>query len=84
MDKEQLRDHLAGLAMQTLLSKSDASQNPEYYGIEIANICKWSYIIADQMLHAKIKKQYVYDSPQRQDTVIRQQIIQETRPDWAR
>lgn len=80
MAKEQLRDQLAGLAMQSLLSKSEAANNPEYYSIEISNICKWSYIIADQMLQARISKQYVYSSTIKTDKIIKNSVIQEDTP----
>ena len=79
MEKEQLRDHFAGLAMQSLLSRSDVSEKilslkpGQIYSTEIANISKFSYIIADQMLNAK-----------NGDKIIKNKVIQETRPDWAR
>jgi hypothetical protein len=70
VEKEQLRDHFAGLAMQSLLSRSDVSEKilslkpGQIYNTEIANISKFSYIIADQMLNAKNKRQLgPFESP---------------------
>jgi hypothetical protein len=76
MDKEQLRDHFAGLALQSLLLNTDM-KNPEYFGIEMSEMCRWSYIIADEMLVARVAKKYVYDTRLGQDKIIKNNVISE-------